>query len=134
MGHSSSIRCRDCTFSQTFLVGVGFDQFEYPFILESLHPFAAEELMSIAEQTEHFQGLAHYQHVLQCTDCQLLFSEFDVVVVLQDDEQISLKHWCHECNGSAIGVDQDRIGDYPCPNCKKTSLEMAEDEIRIMWD
>ena len=143
MGSSYQIKCKDCDYSKTLLVGIGM-MYSPESVLDLTSQFAllpnlvkSEEML---EKIEKFLNKAEgeiaadYGHeVYYCSKCKEFYGEFHIKLSNKNNK-IEINHQCPYCRTELNRLDFNNINlsNYPCPICGKHSL--VEGDGGILWD
>jgi DNA-directed RNA polymerase subunit RPC12/RpoP len=133
MGYSISIGCKSCSYSKMLMVGSSFMEFEYPEVLEYIHPLARPKIEAL-DNSEKIQGSIHHKHFYQCKDCNHIFDAFVITVYDNEKKPHKVELLCEKCNSHVESLDEEDLGNCSCPECGNKTLYKDEDDIRVMWD
>lgn len=134
MGHSITIQCRSCDYSDSIKVGIGFWKLKYPELLEYVHPKEQPRVKSeIGFQEVH--SVVHYRHFYQCMVCNHMFSSYQIMIQYGEAQQsCSPLVLCEKCDRPTHSLDIEKLSEYQCPCCGNKTLEEDDQAAVCLWD
>ncbi|MCF7911899.1 MAG: hypothetical protein K9M99_05190 [Candidatus Cloacimonetes bacterium] len=151
MGSSIQIKCSNCNYSETFMLGIGmmynpirvldFDP-KHGMLPQMVRSKKTIEQIRTLIEDKHAELDRDYGHkIYHCNSCKMLFERFYIKLVYEGGI-FEIDYKCPTCKSILEPVnrsaqnDSDELPDlknYNCPECGKHSLYKDEYEV-ICWD
>ena len=131
MGEGITIKCRNCSTKQDFLLGVGWEYSSLETVFDSLRPNQREEVQKILNNHNVIQRDYEWR-VFQCIRCMKLFNRLWVMLMYENGQMYETEYACPECGGGLRQAgDLSDIDQVPCGHCGKSALVI---DGPFLWD
>ena len=132
MGNGITVSCTNCSYRNTFMLGVGMAYYSLRNVIDNITGRTAKT--RILKILEHCKvNKTDFNHNLyRCTRCDGLFECFLVELNYDDNQIYKTEFLCPTCDIPLEHIENEEgIKDFPCPSCKNKSLRAIEE---ICWD
>lgn len=131
MGTGITVECSRCSFSETFMLGVGMLYWSMDYVIDRIHNKRRGLIREILRNYKVNES--EYEHRLyQCKRCNRLYERFYIRLRYDYCKLYETEFKCPKCKVPLEAVDDDKkIGNIPCAHCGHKSLKVTG---IICWD
>ena len=131
MGVGITVECSNCSFKQSFLLGVGKGYSSLELALQFLQPEHKKQIQQ--SLATHPVSETNYSHcLLLCENCNRLFNGFYVKLIFDSGQVYETMFHCSNCGNKLSRLHSlIELDSVPCVNCDQKSLHVTED---FPWD